>query len=137
VIRPEAPLESLDPADILHTVFKTKLGDSLSMAPRKMTANLSAFAGQTVRIRIAVTVTEEVLNRGVDSVSVTSSTGRVGSGRGRGREPVLFSFGRLEAKRGRGIATLQVRVSGPGLLRASGSRRREGSPRADRASRGG
>jgi hypothetical protein len=126
VIRPEAPLESLDPADILSTVFATKLGDGLKMTPTKLTADLSAFAGQTVRIRIAVAVTKEVLNAGVDAVSVTSSSaGQTGSGRG-GRKPVLFSFGRLATKRGKGIATLRVRVSGAGLLRAMGSRRQEG-----------
>ncbi len=123
VIRPEAPLESLDPADILRTVFATKLGDGLKMTPTRLTADLSAFAGQTVRIRIAVAVTKEVLNAGVDAVSITSSSaGQSGSGRG-GRKPVLFSFGRLATKRGKGIATLRVRVSGAGLLRARGSQR--------------
>ena len=126
VIRPEAPLESLDPADLLRTVFATKLGDGLKMAPTKLTAGLNAFAGQTVRIRIAVAATEEVLNAGVDAVSITSgSAGQTGSGRG-GRKPVLFSFGRLATKRGKGIATLRVRVSGAGLLRARGGRRRDG-----------
>ncbi len=125
VIRPEAPLESLDPADLLRTVFATKLGDKLRMTPRKLTANLSGFAGQTVRIRIAVAATEEVLNAGVDAVSIASSAGQTGSGRGGGK-PVLFSFGRLAAKRGKGTATLRVRVSGPGLLRATGSRPRGG-----------
>ena len=125
VIRPEAPLESLDPADLLRTVFATKLGDRLRMPPTKLTAGLGAFAGQTVRIRIAVAVTEEVLNAGVDDVSITSSAGQAGSGRG--GKPVLFSFGRLALKRGKGIATLRVRVSSAGLLRARGSRLRAGA----------
>jgi hypothetical protein len=133
VIRPEAPLESLDPADLLRTVFATKLGDSLSMPPTRLTAGLNAFAGQTVRIRIAVTVTEEVLNAGVDAVSIASSAGQTGSARG-GRKPVLFSFGRLTVKRSKGIATLRVRVSGAGLLRASESRRRGGVAAASQLS---
>lgn len=119
VIEPEAPLESLDPADILRTVFATKPGDSLRMAARRLTANLSAFAGQAVRIRIATAVTEEVLNAGVDAVSITTSALGQGGRRG-GRKPVLFSFGKLAAKRRKGTATLRVRVSGPGLLRAKG-----------------
>jgi hypothetical protein len=121
VIKPEAPLESLDPADVLHTVFATKRGGPQHMAPTKMTVDLSAFAGQTVRIRIANVVTEEVLNAGVDAVSITTSaSGRSPSRGGRG-DPILFSFGKLVASRGRGTATLRVGVSGPGLLRAKGA----------------
>jgi hypothetical protein len=120
VIRPEAPLESLDPVDVLSTVFATKPGAPVRMAPRRLTADLSAFAGKTVRIRIAGAVTEEVLNAGVDAVSIaTSPPSQSGGRRGRG-EPILFSFGRLTAKRGSGTATLRVRVSSPGLLRAKG-----------------
>lgn len=121
VIRPEAPLDSLDPVDVLRTVFATKRGGPQHMAPTRLTANLSAFAGQTVRIRIVSAVTEEVLNAGVDAVSITTSaSGRSPSRGGRG-EPILFSFGRLAANRGRGTATLRVSVSGPGLLRAKGA----------------
>ena len=120
VIRPEASLESLDPADVLSTVFATKPGAPVRMAPRRLTADLSAFAGQTVRIRIVSTVTEEVLNAGVDAVSIaTSVPGQSGGRRGRG-EPILFSFGKLAVKRGSGTATLRVRASSPGLLRAKG-----------------
>lgn len=121
VIRPEAPLESLDPADLLRTVFATKPGNPLRMTPRRLTADLSAFAGQTVRIRIANAVTEEVFNAGVDDVSIeTSAPGRSPSRGGR-KEPILFGFGRLAANRSKGTATLRVRVSGPGLLRAKGA----------------
>lgn len=121
VIRPDAPLESLNPADILRTVFATKPGDPVRMTPKKLSANLSPFAGQTVRIRITTAVTEEVLNAGVDAVSIaTSPPGRSGSRGGRGK-PVLFGFGKLAVSRSRGTATLKVRVSGPGLLRARGA----------------
>jgi hypothetical protein len=123
VIRPEALLESLEPADILHTVFATKRGGPQHMAPTKMTADLSAFAGQTVRLRIATAVTEEVLNAGVDAVSIATSPPGGFSTRGGRREPVLFSFGKFAASRGKGTATLRVRVSGPGLLRAKGASR--------------
>jgi hypothetical protein len=123
VIKPEAPLESLDPADILRTVFVTKPGDSLTMPPTSLTANLSTFAGQTVRIRIANSVTEEVFNAGVDAVSI--STGAPGKKKsaphGTKQGADLFSFDKIRAYRGKGIATLSVRVSGSGLLRAKGA----------------
>jgi hypothetical protein len=120
VIRPEAPLDSLDSADVLLTVFATNPGDPLRMAPRRLTADLGSFAGQTVRIRVASSVTEEVLNAGVDAVSIRSSPPRhLGLPGARGG-PVLFSFGRVAVNRRRGTATLRVRVSGPGLLRVKG-----------------
>src|SRR5262249_50239739 len=91
VIRPEAPLESLDPPDILRTVFAPRPGDKQSMAPRRLTVDLSAFAGQTVRIRIAVAATDEVFNAGVDSVAITTSSPvQAGSRRADGK-PVRFS----------------------------------------------
>jgi hypothetical protein len=121
VMRPEAPLDSLDPADILRTMLATKPGDPLSMKPTQLTANLNAFAGQTVRIRIANSVTEEVFNAGVDAVAI--STGAPGSSTSNGSKPGpdLFSFDKLRAYRRKGIAKLRVQVSGPGLLRAKGA----------------
>lgn len=116
VMKPDAPLESLDQADILRTVFATKLGDRPTMAPRKLTANLSAFAGQTVRLRIANAVSEEVFNAGVDAVSIASGPpGSFSSKHGRAG----FRFGKPKVNRRSGIVTLRVSVVGPGLLRAA------------------
>jgi hypothetical protein len=116
VMRPEAPLESLDPADILRTVFATRLGDRATMAPRTLTTNLSAFAGQTVRLRVANAVTEEVFNAGVDAVSIASAPpGGFSSQRG----PRGFRFGKAKVNPRSGIATLRVSVAGSGLLRAA------------------
>ncbi len=121
VMKPEAPLESVDPADILRPVFATKRHGPQEMAPTKLAANLSPFAGQTVRLRIAVAATDEVFNAGVDAVSIsTTAPGESGS-EGSKRGPILFSFDKLRAYRRKGIATLRVRVSGPGLLRAKGA----------------
>jgi hypothetical protein len=121
VMKPSAPLESVAPTDILRTVFATKPGDPVTMAPTKLTANLSAFAGQTVRLRIANAVHEEVFNAGVDAVSISSAP--LGSPQSRGSKhgPSLFSFGRVRVSRHSGIATLRVHVSGPGLIRATGA----------------
>ncbi len=116
VLRPDAPIESLNPADILRTVFATKPGDRPTMAPRKLTANLSAFAGQTVRLRVANTVTEEIFNAGVDAVSITSGPpGSFSSKHG----PAGFRFGKPKVNRRSGIVTLRVSVVGSGLLRAA------------------
>jgi hypothetical protein len=121
VMKPDAPLESVDPADILRTLFVTNPRDPQNMAPTKLTANLSAFAGQTVRLRIANAVHEEVFNAGVDAVSI-SSTAPGGSQPGGSRHggPSLFSFDKVRANRHRGTATLRVHVPGSGLLRAKG-----------------
>lgn len=116
VMKPDAPLESLDPADILRTVFATKPGDPPTMAPKQLTANLSAFAGQTVRLRIANAVTEEVFNAGVDAISISSAAPGGSASR---HGPAGFRFGRATVDRRTGIATLRVSVAGSGLLRAS------------------
>jgi hypothetical protein len=122
VMKPDAPLESVDPGDILRTVFVTKPKDPTTMAPTRLTANLSAFAGQTVRLRIANAMDEEVFNAGVDAISISSTpAGRSPSGGSRHGGPVLFSFGRVRANRRNGTATVRVAVSGSGLLRASGT----------------
>jgi len=121
VMKPEAPLESLDPADILRTVFATRSNAPLKMLPTRLTADLSPFAGQVVRLRIAIAATEEVFNAGVDSISISSTAPGQSASRGSRNAPELFSFGRLRANRGDGVATLRVRVSGPGLLRATGT----------------
>lgn len=122
VMKPEAPIESLDPADILRTVFATRPGGPRTMAPTRLTANLAPFAGQTVRLRIANVVQEEVFNAGVDAISIVPSSSSAGAGqspsRGSKQGPKLFSLGKLRLRRD-GTATLRVRVSGPGLLRAS------------------
>jgi hypothetical protein len=49
------------------------------MPPTRLTANLTPYAGQTVRLRVAVAAGKEALNAGIDDVSVTT-TGAAGSG---------------------------------------------------------
>jgi hypothetical protein len=135
VISPTAPLESLDPADILRTLLVTKPGDAQEMGPTRLSANLSAFAGKTVRLRIANAVHEEVFNAGVDAVSLsTAPPGQsVSGGRGSRRDPILFSFGRVKANRHTGTATLLVTVAGPGLVRAKGAPASAGAARSRKA----
>jgi hypothetical protein len=134
VMKPGAPLESVDPADVLRTLFATGPGDPVSIGPTRLSANLSAFAGQTVRLRIANAVHEEVFNAGVDAVSIaTTRPGQSPShGRGSRRDPILFSFDGVRTNRRLGVATLRLRVSGAGLVRA-----RATSTRAARSSGAG
>ena len=122
VMKPDAPLDSIDPADIIRTVFQTKRGDPTAMSPTKLNVDLTPFAGQTVRLRVANAVHEEVFNAGVDAVSISTTLPKGSSGGGSKRGgPVLFSFEELKANRQKGTAILRVRVPGSGLLRAKGA----------------
>ncbi|MGC1165102.1 MAG: hypothetical protein WA862_03255 [Solirubrobacterales bacterium] len=124
-----APIDSVAPTDILRTVFRTLPGDPKRMLPTRLTADLSAFAGQTVRLRIAVAAHEEVLAAGVDAISIASnlpgqgpgSKGPGGNGSGlKPRGSTQFGLGRATINKRNGTATLPVRVPGAGLLTAKG-----------------
>jgi hypothetical protein len=115
VMKPEAPLESVDPGGILRTVFSAAPG-SKEMRPTRLTADLSAFAGQTVRLRVAVAAHEELLAAGVDAVSISSDPPGSGSSSPRGSD--RFSIGKAKLNRRNGTATLPVKVPGAGLLKA-------------------
>ncbi|HEX8753320.1 MAG TPA: hypothetical protein VF731_07875 [Solirubrobacterales bacterium] len=112
LMRPEAPLESLAPGDVLATLFETRPGDPQHMGPTRLTASLAPFAGQTVRLRIAVAAHEELLNAGIDAVAVT------GGGGGRGG----LRVGKPRANPRNGTVVLPVAVPGPGRVGATGKR---------------
>jgi hypothetical protein len=116
VMRPTAAIESVDPADVLLTVFRTQPGDPKVMGPTRLTANLTPFAGQTVKLRFAVVAQKEVLAGGVDAVAVESAPPgqlpplRPGSGK--------LGFGKAKANPKNGSAILPVRVPGRGSVKA-------------------
>jgi hypothetical protein len=116
VIRPDAPLESVEPGDILRTVFRTAPGAPERMGPTRFTADLSPFAGQTVRLRIAVAAHEELFTAGVDAVTVSNSP----PGSSGVNASTRFKIVKIKANRKNGIVTLRVGVPGPGLLTAVG-----------------
>ncbi len=121
VTKPTAPLESLEPSDILLNVFQTKTNGPKALAPTKLTADLSPFAGQTVRLRIAVADSKAVLNAGVDGVEVDAAV--LGQPKGPskgGARSGRLSFAGAKANRSRGTVRLTLRVPGSGLLRATG-----------------
>jgi hypothetical protein len=135
VMRAGAPLESLEPADVLMNVFQTAPGAPRVMKPTKLTADLTPFAGQTVMLRIAVAVNQEVLNAGVDEVEITGSGpggsagagGRSGSSgssgsRGGGSAAGRIVLGKAKVDPRNGSVTLPVRVPTAGVLRARGTK---------------
>jgi hypothetical protein len=106
VIKPGAPIESLDPSDILATLFANKTGDPQALAPTVLSADLTPFAGQTVRLRIANAANDFIFNAAVDSVSVVSTP-----------PSNVFERGKLKLNRANGTGTLRVTVPGAGVLK--------------------
>jgi hypothetical protein len=134
VMKPTAPVNSLNPADILATVFATKVGDSETMSPTQFSVDLTPFAGQTVRLRFANVDNEYFFNAGVDAVSITSTPPAAPS-----PSPPpsnAFTIGKPKLNRKNGTAKLPVTVPGPGALSLSGAAPLR-LPGAARISKGG
>lgn len=125
VMRPEAPIESVNPADILATVFANKNGDPESMAPTVLTTDLTPFAGQTVRLRTAVAAGDYYFYGGVDAVSITSTP-----------PSNAITRGKLTLNKKKGTAKLAVNVPGPGTLVAVGKGKTKKVKRATLAATG-
>jgi hypothetical protein len=105
VMKPTAPIDSVNPADILTTVFRTRVGDPETLAPTTMTANLTPFAGQTVRLRFAEVDNSFFFNGSVDAVSIASVP-----------PSNVISLGAPKLNKKKGTATIPVTVPGAGLL---------------------
>jgi len=75
IVDPAASLltTTAGPGGVLENVFQTNPGDPLSIPYTTITANLSAYHGQTVRLRFAAVETQYYLHFGVDNVSVTTA----------------------------------------------------------------
>ena len=73
VMKPSAPLTSVNPSDILLTVFATKTGDPESLSPTLIKVDLTPFAGQTVRLRFAQVDNQFFSNAGFDDVTIAST----------------------------------------------------------------
>lgn len=74
-LKPNAPIESVSPNDILATVFASKAGDPVKLEPTVITADLSAFAGQPVRLRIADAVPSNEIVKGKLRLDRETGTG--------------------------------------------------------------
>jgi HpiC1 cyclase len=72
IMKPSAPVDSVASGNVLLNVFRTLPGDPLTKAPTTTTADLSPFAGQTVRIRFAEVDNQFYFQASVDAVSIES-----------------------------------------------------------------
>lgn len=72
VMKPAAAADSVAPADVLLPIFGTQTGDPEELPPTLVTADLSQFAGQTVRLRFAETDNVGPLYASTDAVAITS-----------------------------------------------------------------
>jgi len=68
IVAPSAPFDSLAAADVLANVFKTSPGDQDRREPFAVTVDLSKWAGQTVRLRLAGVDNAGPLRAGVDNI---------------------------------------------------------------------
>jgi hypothetical protein len=70
VIERDAPIKSVKRKHVLERVYRTETDDPNARGFRKVTANLTPYAGEKVRLRFAVVVTESPLNVAIDAVKV-------------------------------------------------------------------
>jgi hypothetical protein len=71
IMNPAAALDDVG-SGVLLNVFRTVAGDSLLIGPRTISADLTAFAGQTIRIRFVEVDNQLFQQFGVDAVDVTA-----------------------------------------------------------------
>ena len=74
VMKPTAPLRSVASSDVLLHIFRTNVGDPQQRAPFDLSADLTQFAGQTVRLRFAGVETQSFFRAGVDAVKIMSTS---------------------------------------------------------------
>jgi hypothetical protein len=68
IVAPSAPVDSLAAAHVLANVFRTSPGDADRREPFAVTVDLSKWAGQTVRLRLAGVDNGGPLRAGVDNI---------------------------------------------------------------------
>jgi hypothetical protein len=73
VMKAGSPVYSLAPEDTLATLLEPEPGAPEAIGWTHLTADLTRFAGETVRIRIADVGGDRYLGVGVDDVSITST----------------------------------------------------------------
>jgi hypothetical protein len=105
VMNPAAPIESVNPADILATVFATKTGDPQELGPTTLTADLTPVAGQIVRLRFVEVDNQNYFAASTDNVSILSTP-----------PSNVVVLGKPTLNKKKGTAKLPVTVPGAGTL---------------------
>jgi hypothetical protein len=72
IMDPSAPIDDTG-AGVLDNLFITNPGDPADVTPTTLQADLSTFAGQTIRIRIAEVDNQDYFTVGIDAVSVQAT----------------------------------------------------------------
>lgn len=72
IMKPGAPVFSVAPDDVLATVFRTRAGDPQTLAPTRISFDLTRFAGRTVRLRFAEVDNQNCFNASVDAIKVAT-----------------------------------------------------------------
>lgn len=73
IIKTTADPFSVAAGDVLLPVFRTDVGEPLSLDPTPMSVDLTPFAGQTVRLRFAQVDNQFYFSAAVDNVSISTS----------------------------------------------------------------
>ena len=73
IMKPSAAPFSVAPSDILETLYQTTSSSPATLTPTTMTFDLSAFAGQTVRLRFAEVDNGGCFLASVDNVGIAST----------------------------------------------------------------
>ena len=68
LLRPSAPVASLAQEHLLATIFRGKSDDPTRREPTVVTFDLSPWAGETVRLRLATADNQGPLRAGVDHI---------------------------------------------------------------------
>ena len=77
LVAPSAPIDSLAPGDVLVNVFKTSTSEPYQREPTAVKVDVSHWAGQTVRLRLAVADNTGPLRVGVDGRALIGCHGEV------------------------------------------------------------
>jgi hypothetical protein len=128
LIRPSAPIDSVEPGDVLVNIFGTETGDPEERTAFTRTVDLAPFAGQTVRLRFAQSATNR-LRAGVDSVAILGDPPLPpGPPPAPAAAPAAsppsnaIVVGKFVRNLNKGTAQLKVTVPGPGVLVATDAR---------------
>jgi D-alanyl-D-alanine carboxypeptidase len=68
LIAPTAPIDSVADTDVLTNIFHTSPADPVEQQPSEVSTDLSAWQGQTVRLRLAQTDNQGPLRAAVDNI---------------------------------------------------------------------